>query len=78
MTEELKYYNENKHNLLKKFNDKFFIINKSDVVGAFRTEKEAFFGMLTREETGIFLVQYCSAKENTLYHIYYIKKKYTH
>lgn len=61
---ELEYYNENKDILTTKFNRKFIVINNSAILGVYKSEKEAFFGMLKSEKMGMFLLQYCSSNED--------------
>jgi hypothetical protein len=69
---ELEYYNKNKHVLTKKFNKKFIVINNTAIVGVYKSEKEAFFGILKSEKMGTFLLQYCLPKQddNNLYSIF--------
>ena len=71
MSEELEYYNENKDVLLKKFNNNFIVINGSEILGIYKSEKEAFFGMLKSNKMGTFLLQHCTEKKNNHYESQY-------
>ena len=67
MIEELEYYSRNETILSKKFNNNFIVINGTDVLGTYKSEREAYFEMLKSEKMGTFLIQYCSTKENCKY-----------
>lgn len=61
--EEFKYYLEHQSELLKKYNGKYLMIIKNQVVGAFNTMSEAYYQGKKQYGLGNFLVQLCTPGE---------------
>lgn len=58
--EEFKYYLDHQSELLKKYNGKYLMIIKNQVVGAFNTMSEAYYQGKKQYDLGNFLVQLCT------------------
>jgi hypothetical protein len=57
---EFKYYLENQHELLKKYNNRFIAIVGNEVVGDYGSFEDAFFQSAKKYEAGTFLIQECT------------------
>lgn len=66
LDEEYKYFEKNKEDLLKKHENKFIVIKKSQVIGAYDTEKEAYEETVKNHEVGTFLIQKCVKNEKEM------------
>lgn len=57
---EYEYYIKNQDQLVKEFDNKFIVIMDRQVVGAYKSYTEAYFGALKFGKFGAFFIQYCS------------------
>ena len=57
---EFKYYIDNQDTFVKKYNGKYLVIKNNSVVGAFNSEKDAYFNSIEKFELGTFLIQKCT------------------
>ena len=62
---EVKYYEANKKDLLKKHNGKFVLIKGDRLVGSFDSEKSAYEAGLKEFGNQAFLIKRVSKKEDT-------------
>ena len=56
---EFKYYVEHQDELVEKYNGKFIVIKRCNVIGAFDSALEAVEKVTEQHELGTFLVQKC-------------------
>jgi hypothetical protein len=54
------WYLDNQNSLVEKYNGKTLIIKDNSVVGAFDSEKEAYFAATDQYDFGTFIIQKCS------------------
>ncbi|TGD59505.1 hypothetical protein [Flavobacterium humi] len=61
---EYEYYIKNQNRLVEEFDNKFIVIMESEVIGAYKSYKEAYFGALKFGKFGTFFIQYCSSAKS--------------
>lgn len=57
--DNFKYFESNRASLVQKYSNKFVVINNGQVVGAYKTEKDAYDDASKIFKLGSFLIQQC-------------------
>jgi hypothetical protein len=65
LEKELKYFQDNKDELLKAYAEKYIVIVGQKVVAAYNTENEAFVESQKSHKPGSFLIKLCSKRSDT-------------
>ena len=60
LNQEFKYYLDNQKELVLKYNNKFLVIVGDKIIGAYKTNIEAYNSAKQTYEPGTFLVQKCT------------------
>ena len=60
---EFKYYRDNHHKLVDKYEHKFLVIKGKKILGVYDSHAEAYDETIKKEELGTFLIQHCVAKK---------------
>jgi len=57
---EFKYYIDNQDEIVKSYNGKVVVIKDNKVVGAYDSDREAYFASVKKYKLGTFLLQLCT------------------
>jgi len=71
LKEEFQYYLENQNELLKRYKGRFVVIVGKNVVGAYRSFKDAVMRSAKKYALGTFLVQECTEGDEAYTDHYY-------
>ena len=67
LEKQIKYYLDNKKDLLKKYKGKFVVIKNNDVIGAYTTLSDAYDNTIKDHELGTFMIHQCLPVEPIRY-----------
>lgn len=60
LEKEFQYYLDNQDKLVQQHNGKYLVIKGQEVVDAYDSDEEAYFGSQKKHELGTFLIQLCN------------------
>ncbi|MCL2097910.1 MAG: hypothetical protein FWH23_04035 [Bacteroidales bacterium] len=60
INQQFQWYLDNQNELIRKYNGKYLVIKDCSVVSVYDTEKEAVFDSQEKQETGAYIIQFCS------------------
>ena len=66
LDKEFMYYEKNKEDLNKKYNNKYIVIKNENIIGVYNSHEDAVKESIKTEELGTFLVQHCCKDEQIL------------
>jgi hypothetical protein len=70
LKEEFQYYVDNQSELFQKYPNKYLVIKGQEVQGAYDEQLTAYNAALGRFELGTFLLQHCTAGEDSYTQIF--------
>jgi hypothetical protein len=76
LEKEFKYFLDNKAQLIKKYNDLYVVIVGGEIVGAYKTEIEAYEEAQKEHKLGSFLIQFCSEKDPNAIQTFHSRVQY--